>query len=315
VLVFIRSLLSALIIATLILLFAVHVAAPGLPRVVGDPAVDLDRAYILEDATLVLLVNRSGNVRVVPTEEPETTIHARIRIYERAPADGEEARQYAEQLLSVSQEGPWMAVRSEPDDRPDNLEVRTDLEVRLPREVGLVLQAEHGNVWAGGGVGALTVQGRNADVTVEGATGPLVVETLNGRIRVNDATQGADLTTVNGSVFVRVSGGDLEARTTNGAIVAHVQRADVQRCALQNDNGGVTVTLPEDVGLRLDVSTDQGSVRCDYPVSGPEITSSRRRLQGVSGDGALELRVRALNGNVWIARGESRGTLFSGGWK
>lgn len=312
VIAFIRSLLSALIIATLVLLFSVHVVAPGLPRVVGDPAVDRDRALILQDARMILVANRSGNVRVMPTDGTEATVHARIRIYERTPADGEEALDYADQLLTVVQEGPWMAVRCEPEERPDNLEVRTDLEVRVPRDVSLLLQVEHGNVWAGPGVGALTVQGRNADVTVDGTEGELVVETLNGRIRVNEAMSGANLTTVNGSVFVRISGGVLDARTTNGAIVAHLQTPDVERCVLQNDNGGVTATLPEGVGATLDIATDQGAIRCDHPLSGPDVLSTRRRLQGVVHDGAVDLRVRALNGNVWIARGAS-GAPWLGG--
>ena len=159
-----RSVFSALVVATLILLFAVHVIAPGVPLVVGRAAVTDERTLRWEHARLLLVVNRNGSVRVTATEEGEVSLRAVARIYERSPRDGDEARAYAEQLLSTTQDGEWTTVRSEPEERPDNLEVRTDLELRVPPEVPLVLQVENGNVSAGPGVGPLTIQGLNADV-------------------------------------------------------------------------------------------------------------------------------------------------------
>ncbi len=311
--VFLRSLLVALFLCGLILLFAIHLVAPGLPTVVGPPEVEWKRDFVWPGASVFRLTNRDGRVRVLSHDQEATHASARVRMYAREPGLTGDAARYAQTLFAVAQERDELRVVTEPQARPDPLELYVDYEVWVPPGVHVMIDNDNGNVSVARGVGQVSIHGRNADVRVYGPTGPVQVETLNGRIRAYDLPAGAQLTTVNGSIYAHMLGGALEAQTTNGAIVAHVLTPEVTGCRLTNQNGGVTVTLEEGCSAWVKADTQYGTVRCDLPVDTSQGAKERQRLIGAIGKGQAELHLTTLNGNVWITRGKSRGAQEPGG--
>jgi hypothetical protein len=299
-----RSLLAAILLASVVLLLATRVLAPGLPRVAGAPAFRAQQVFGAEDVKGIEVVNRSGQLRVATVPGRRAEVRADIRIFSRTHDGKAAAEQYAKELLAI-ETSPSGTLRliSEPSQRPAALEVYVDIVLAAPEHVELDLHNDNGNVLVEGRTGPVRVHGRNSDVSVKALAGPIEVETLNGRIRLDSVLDGAKASTVNGSIYAYLHGGALEAETTNGAVIAHVVNPAVGSCTLQSRNGGITVTLQEGVHADIDAATEFGSVRCDYALEDAAPVPGARRLNGSTGTNAVPLHLQTLNGNIWVTAG------------
>ena len=132
----------------------------------------------------------------------------------------------------------------------------------------------------------------------------VVVRTSNGGIKVVDVTGALRLDTSNGTIEVLGHDGprEITAKTSNGRIIVDafpVEREGVYD--LRTSNGAVTVTVPEEIGVKVQASTSNGSINLgpgQWTISGGEISS--KNVSAQRGDGALELRIATSNGNVRI---------------
>lgn len=134
----------------------------------------------------------------------------------------------------------------------------------------------------------------------------VAMNTVNGSVHVNGATAEVVAGSVNGEVDVATTGGPVSATTVNGTVRASVgQVGNDDEMNFGTVNGSVIVQLPPDVNADVDVSTLNGSVRTDYPLS---VTGriERRHINahiGKAGSGGARIRLRTVNGSVELRNG------------
>ena len=123
----------------------------------------------------------------------------------------------------------------------------------------------------------------NGEVAIDGAAAPVTAKTINGRILVHTSVGPVNASTFNGNVEAAMdalTGGDIELSTVNGA---------------------VTAVLPSGLNAVVDASTMNGRVETDFPL---QVTgkSSPRHVRGTIGTGGPTLRLKNVNGSVFIRR-------------
>jgi DUF4097 and DUF4098 domain-containing protein YvlB len=292
----------AALIAAVVQGFSIGVLAPRLPRVVGPPDVVKTKTYRISGAPLFRLTNADGAVVVETHAAPDINILARVKAYTREADRVHDASAYVDNAVVVNVTPEAISVVTEPDERPDYLELRVDYSIVLPEGTDVVVEGSNGNVRIARGCGAVTVVGGNTDIDINRPSGNVVARSTNGRIRLWDASASATLETVNGNVYTHMRGGSLWASTTNGAIVARLLRPDVIQCTLSSLNGGITLTLANGCSVRMDASTERGMVRSDLPIQYTEGGNRRRHLRGDIGDGMTKVSMETINGSIWIMK-------------
>jgi len=193
-----------------------------------------------------------------------------------------------------------------------------------------------GNVRGYTAAGQVLRGGRNDDGGSPDGT-PVRIHRAGGIISVDDAPYGADLSTGGGAITVGRARGFVKAHTGGGRILVGEVDGDVvattgsgavrmglaapsgeRTVDVRSGSGGVTIGIPEGVGVELDVET--GYTASSRPVSivsdyGLPVTESRGyesvdggtprrfvRMRGRVGDGRVKVKVRTVNGSVHLLR-------------
>jgi DUF4097 and DUF4098 domain-containing protein YvlB len=148
-------------------------------------------------------------------------------------------------------------------------------------------------------------RGDNISVTMRVRV-PDGVKTLarstNGGVDVRGVTAEVDAASTNGDVNVRTTGGPVNARTTNGSVTASLGSLDGDApMRFTTTNGSVTVYAPPALNAALEMSTTNGQVITDFPltISG---RIARNSVKGTLGDGGRTIVVRSTNGDVALKR-------------
>lgn len=271
----------------------------------GRPVLESTRTLDLPPAELFRLANRDGSVHVRTHSLPGIQVQTDIRAYAYETEAETAAERYVQSLLAVESSPGTVSVVTEPEDRPDAVDVQVDCTVLVPPGTDLEIESANGNVWVAEDCGRVTVQGRNTDIEVVAPRGLVSAQSMNGRIRVLDAVADTVIKTVNGNVYAHMKAGVLRADTTNGAIVAHRLDRGCRDFELRSQNGGITLVMNQGDSVRVQADTERGVVKCDLPVDASSGLSERRRLHGVIGKGDTTLSMTTLNGNIWIARAKT----------
>ncbi len=301
-----RSLITAILIASAVLLFTIKVVAPVLPPLVGPPDLAEAKSLKLPAANLLRLSNADGAVRVRTHSNgarEEIEVQADIKVYFRAEVEPREAKAYVASLIEAQSSSLVLDIVTEPKDRPSSLDLRVDYTILVPAGTDVETVGSNGNIWISKGCGRVTVRGDNSDIEIVEPSGTVNARNTNGRIRVLDAVDDTTLETVNGNIYAHMRGGSLEATTANGHIMAWVLERAVKACDLTSQNGGITVVLKEDSSATLDAVTAQGTIRSDFAIDGPAGVQGRKQLRGAIGPGETRLTMDTLNGSIWVRKG------------
>jgi hypothetical protein len=126
-------------------------------------------------------------------------------------------------------------------------------------------------------------------------------QTVNGDVDAEQLGADAMVSTVNGSVDVSAAG-HVEASTVNGSIRAAMGRADwSSEAEFSTVNGGITLTLPENLSADVSAETVNGDLETDFPLTvtgkfGP------RHMRGTIGSGGRSLKLSTVNGSIHLRK-------------
>lgn len=126
-------------------------------------------------------------------------------------------------------------------------------------------------------------------------------QTVNGDVEAEHLGSDAEVRTVNGSIDVSAAG-HVEATTVNGSIRAAMGRADwPSEAEFTTVNGGITLTLPDDLSAEVRAETVNGDLETDFPLTvtgrfGP------RHMRGTIGRGGRQLRLTTVNGSIRLRK-------------
>ncbi len=155
-----------------------------------------------------------------------------------------------------------------------------------------------------GGRGRMNVRKNDVqvDFTVRVPAGVnFVGRTVNGDLEALGLDGDVEAHTVNGGIDVSTAG-LAEATTVNGSITASIQRADWKGTIdFTTVNGSVTLEMPANLDCDVSISTVNGHISSDFPLT-VEGRFSPRHLKGTIGKGGRTLVVKTVNGSVQIRR-------------
>ncbi len=303
---YLRSLVNAALISGSVLLFSVHILAPLFTPIVGPPDFSTTKSLSLPAAAKLRLVQTDGRIRVYTHSDPAVSsiaIEASLKVYLNPGADASGIRDFANSLVASKGDSSELAIQTEPAERPESVNtVLVDYVIHVPAGTDIDLTGSNGNVWIAQGCGDVSVRGNNTDIEIVNPGGIVLANTVNGRIRLVEGRDDAVLDTENGNIYAHMLNGTLDARTTNGFIVARILDPAVKAFDLYSDNGGITVVAGDDASFSFKAKTNRGLIRSSFPVDGKTGILEGKELEGIVGDGRVQLNLTTLNGNIWLAR-------------
>ena len=148
--------------------------------------------------------------------------------------------------------------------------------------------------------GKVTVQNDFGDQTLTAVDANAYdLKTKNGKIKLDQAHGSITAHSDFGDVEVsNVKNGKLDLSSTNGAITFSGSLAAGPH-KLSSDFGNITLTLPAETALNVDLQTDFGKISSDFEVTVSGTLESNHWVGKFNGGGE-ELNVKTKNGNITI---------------
>jgi hypothetical protein len=171
--------------------------------------------------------------------------------------------------------------------RKDDLD-RIEVEVS-ERDGGLVIKTDKPS----------SLDNVSVDLEITSPTGTrLGADTGAGNVEVDDITGEIDAHSGAGDIDVRGAAG--KARLDTGAGSIRYQGTPQGECRFETRAGSITLTLPVDLNVQVDLEARTGDIDVDFSVDG-QVT--RREVQGVIGSGAQgTIYAHSGAGNIDVVR-------------
>jgi putative adhesin len=198
-------------------------------------------------------------------------------------------------------------------------------EVAVPYGVQVIARSQSGDMRIRDTRGAVEAHASSGDLEIEGVNGHLDVNTLSGSITARDVTGDADLVTTSGDVKifnllgnadVGTVSGDVELRNVTGKTMrAKTTSGDVRfdglidaagRYDFAAHSGDVEMHFQRDASAQLTISTWNGGVTSDFPITlrpGDHAIGSSmgKRYTFEIGGGGARITAETFSGDVTIA--------------
>ncbi len=256
--------------------------------------------YEVGDAPVLTLDSFSGNVSVRVGEAKAITIVA----HKGARRTGDLARID----IDIIQTGDGLAIKAQKP--PDLNNAWVQFEITVPADTRLDARTGSGSMRVAGLGGGVRVHSGSGSLVIADALGGVVAHTGSGRIEVRRASGGTSIDSGSGSLRIHGVEGELKARTGSGNIEVVAARGPVYLdsgsgsieyagsprgdCRFQTGSGSITLILPSDLDMAIDLQTGSGQVEVSHEPAGP-ITASKGEVKGVFGSGE--------DGSIWARTG------------
>jgi DUF4097 and DUF4098 domain-containing protein YvlB len=134
------------------------------------------------------------------------------------------------------------------------------------------------------------------------------VNTVSGGITLSGAHADMELESVSGDIDLRdITAKQIRTHTTSGDVSFVGQILEGGRYEFNTHSGEITLSLPADIGAELSVSTFNGGIESDFPITlkaGEHgIGSSQaKRLNFSVGHGTARISAETFSGDITLKR-------------
>lgn len=143
----------------------------------------------------------------------------------------------------------------------------------------------------------------SGDITARGLTGSIDVSTVNGDLTLTDLKGDVEATSVSGDIELRnVVARYVRARSTSGDITYDGAIDNTGRYEIGSHSGSVYITIPQNTGALLTVSTYNGSIESDFPITlkPGEHGMGTKRFTFEIGKGDARISAESFSGDITI---------------
>ena len=149
--------------------------------------------------------------------------------------------------------------------------------------------------------GNLKIRLSDGDLLAENCSGRVTVRSGDGRIELPGFDGEAEISNGDGDVLVDGVLKSMTGKIVDGEMVIRVAPGSVMQTDwwLSASDGEILLDLPDGFSAELEVTTGDGHVETDHPISLKGRLSSRR-LQGTIREGGHLLQIKTSDGNVAI---------------
>jgi DUF4097 and DUF4098 domain-containing protein YvlB len=240
-------------------------------EVAGQERERIEQTFDVGDAPSLQIDNFSGSVTVRAGEGDTIQVVATKRVRRRS--DLERIK------IDIDERGGGLVIKTT---KPRSL-MSASVELEITTPAGTRLDAHTGS-------GSVTVQGLNGDarldtgsgsVDVHDLSGDVEIDTGSGSVKIEDVTGEIDAHSGSGSIDVRGARGLVRLRTGSGNI--EYQGTPQGDCRFETGSGRITLMLPADLNMEVDLDTNSGDIDVDFDVDG---RVTKRKVEGDIGDGS-----------------------------
>lgn len=154
---------------------------------------------------------------------------------------------------------------------------------------------------SGGNISLSTIKGivdaetSGGNIDIDGFNGTIDAQTSGGNVKVENSKGSLKIGTSGGNIRIAQVGGSLEAHTSGGNVTADISSLE-KYLTLSTSGGNITVKMPMDKGMDLDLSGDRVSVA----MQNFDGTIKDDRVKGKLNGGGIPVRISTSGGNVRI---------------
>ena len=194
-----------------------------------------------------------------------------------------------------------------------------DYELTVPVWMPLGLSGIDTDIAVHGTQAAVSAETVSGDIMLEGGSSTVQLASVEGRVTVTGARARMSLESVNDDIVVRSSAGDVSAERVNGAVtLIEVDSRNVNAETVNGNitfggpiqnggsysfsthNGNVLLGIQEGVGATISVSTFQGELSADFPLT---FRGSREKdFSFTLGNGGASVNIESFQGNIRLVR-------------
>ena len=181
--------------------------------------------------------------------------------------------------------------------------VEVALSLALPPDTLLDVRVLSGPVVVSNFHERVAVKGVSGEVTLAGVHGSARVTTVSGAITAEQVTGDLTVKAVSGAITVIAgAGGSIDLAAVSGAIAVDLEDPVPSTARLQCVSGAMTVRLPHDPDVRVDLGTANGRAVSSFPEVRASGTRGSQKLSGTIGSGAATLVGKTVSGSVTLLR-------------
>ena len=180
------------------------------------------------------------------------------------------------------------------------------VQVETPANLNLHAETEDGNLDASGLNGTINLRSSDGRQTVADVSGTLHVESSDGEIQLRNIAGNLDAHTSDGNLNISGKLDSLHVTTSDGKVDLEIASGSNLKSdsTLHSSDGTVTVRLPKDLAVNLDVSTSDGRIDCNLPLTLDGFHSSGGSDHSVRGKlnaGGPLFSIRTSDGTVHLS--------------
>jgi DUF4097 and DUF4098 domain-containing protein YvlB len=177
------------------------------------------------------------------------------------------------------------------------------IEVRMPKDADLQVKTGDGSIKVGDLSGNVDLHTGDGSVTADSVKGTIRMSTGDGSISAGGLDGKCEA--VSGDGRIRLSGrfDALRAKSGDGSIeveARHGSKLD-SSWSIRSGDGGIEAALPGDLAADLDVTTGDGHISSDIPIT-VEGLISKSRIHGKLNGGGQELVIHTGDGSIRLRR-------------
>ncbi|MGH9320393.1 MAG: DUF4097 family beta strand repeat-containing protein [Vicinamibacteria bacterium] len=217
--------------------------------------------------------------------------------------DSEAARALLERIeVSAVQDGDRIRFEGGAESLPSfGRDLRTDLTLRVPRDVNVDVQTGDGVIEIQGIAGEVVAETSDGRIHVERVAGELRLRSEDGSIRGLELDGPLEASTDDGEIALEGTFPRLSAVTSDGDIRVDCREwpAEVSDWVVRTSDGSIFLTLPGSVSAEVDATTSDG--RIVNRLSSLEGAEREGRLRGKLGSGGPLLLLSTMDGLIELS--------------
>lgn len=162
------------------------------------------------------------------------------------------------------------------------------------------LETTSGSILVEGGEQELTIQSVSGDLTLKNRTGPHRLITTSGEIRVEQGSGDLTVQSTSGDVNILSFAGNHQVKTVSGSITSTMLQPIARGLDLQTVSGNISLRQSRTLGVAYDLQRTSGDLSDQLGLTYPE-GPKKRKLRATYGDGAINVMIRTVSGDVILA--------------
>jgi Putative adhesin len=256
-------------------------------------AEDFNKSFVISNRAIVRVDTNDGSVSITTGDTKQVEFHVEYQGYELNKNLTIESHQQGDEVELSARIPRWQfslgTIR------------RLHIEVRMPKDGDLHVKTGDGAIKAGGLSGDIDLSTGDGGLAVNSLTGDIRLRTGDGSIEGNDLDGKCDA--VSGDGHIRLAGrfDVLRVKSGDGGIdvrALHGSKLDAG-WSIGSGDGGIEVALAKDLPADIEVSTGDGHISSDVPIT-VEGTISKSRIRGKMNGGGQTLTIHTGEGSIHL---------------